>query len=81
MDISLTPNNEKFLQNKIAEGIYNSISEAVNAMLNVAITGQCISQERLDALKADIQKGIDEFDAGQYSEGLAFFDDLIAEYE
>jgi len=47
MEISLSPSNEQFLQNKIAEGIYKSINEAINATLNIAISGACISQERL----------------------------------
>lgn len=45
MDISLSPGNEQFLQNKIAEGIYKSINEAINATLNIAISGSCIRQE------------------------------------
>lgn len=81
MDISLSPSNEQFLQNKIAEGIYKSINEAINATLNIAISGGCISKERLDMLNADLQKGIDDYEAGRYSEGTEFFDELIAEYE
>ena len=32
MDISLSPDNEKFLQSQIAAGIYNSINEAVGRL-------------------------------------------------
>lgn len=81
MDISLSPSNERFLQNKIAEGIYKSIDEAINGTLNIAISGCCVPQERIDMLNADLQKGIDDYNAGRYSEGTDFFDELIEEYE
>ena len=74
MDISLSPSNERFLQNKIAEGIYKSINEAINATLNIAISGCCVPQERIDMLNADLQ---DDYNAGRYSEGTDFFDELI----
>ena len=59
MDISLTPNIERILRNKVAEGIYNSLNEAINVTLGIALNGSCISQEELDKLNKDIQ--IDNF--------------------
>ena len=35
MDISLSPDNEKFIQKQIADGIYASINEAINAAINL----------------------------------------------
>ena len=63
MDISLTPNIERILRNKVAEGIYNSLNEAINITLGIALNGSCISQEELDKLNKDIQIGIDAADA------------------
>ena len=63
MDISLTPNIERILRNKVAEGIYNSLNEAINVTLGIALNGSCISQEELDKLNKDIQIGIDAADA------------------
>ena len=63
MDISLTPNIERILRNKVAEGIYNSLNEAINVTLGIALNGSCISQEELDKLNKDIQIGIDATDA------------------
>ena len=59
MDISLTPNIERLLRNKVAEGVYNSLNEAINVTLSIALNGSCISQEELDNLNKDIQMGID----------------------
>ena len=63
MDISLTPNIERILRNKVAEGIYNSLNEAINITLGIALNGSCISQEELDKLNKDIKIGIDAADA------------------
>jgi len=38
MDISLTPKVERFLRIKVAEGIYDSLNEAINATLNIVLT-------------------------------------------
>ena len=81
MEISLTPNVERLLRLKIAEGLYDSLEEAINGTLSIALTGKYFSQEKIDELKAEIQKGIDDYDAGRYSEGLDFMDEIIAEYE
>lgn len=81
MDISLSPSNEQFLQKKIAEGIYKSINEAINATLNIAISGNCVSQESMDMLNNDLEKGINDFESGRYTEGTDFYDELIAEYK
>ncbi len=81
MDIILAPNIERLLRMKVAEGLYDSLNEAVNATLNIALNKGCISKEQLEALNADIQEGIDDIEAGRYTEGLDFFDELIADYE
>lgn len=32
-------------------------------------------------LNADLQKGVEDYNEGRYSEGTEFFDELIEEYE
>lgn len=81
MEISLTPNVERLLRLKVAEGFYDSLNEAINGTLTIALTGKCISQERIDELNAEIQKGIDEADAGNLSDAFEFLDELKARYE
>ena len=58
MDISLSPSVERLLRLKIAEGMYDSLSEAINSTIYIALSGQNLPQEQLDMLNADIQKGI-----------------------
>lgn len=81
MDISLTPSNEMFLRNKIAEGIYDSINEAINATLNIAISGSCADKERLDMLNEDIQKGIDDYNTGKFMNADTAYNKIMKKYE
>ena len=81
MDISLSPNIERFLRIKVAEGLYDSINEAINATLSKILTNECISQEELDMLNADIQKGIDDANLGNLSNAFNFLEELNKKYE
>lgn len=76
MDISLTPGIERFLRIKVAEGLYDSINEAINATLSIAINKECISQEDIVKLNAEIQVGIDDADNGNLSDAFVFLDEL-----
>lgn len=78
MDISLTPNIERILRNKVAEGIYNSLNEAINVTLGIALNGSCISQEELDNLNKDIQIGIDAADAKDLYDAQEFLKEISA---
>lgn len=78
MDISLTPNIERILRNKVAEGIYNSLNEAINVTLGIALNGSCISQEELDKLNKDIQVGIDAANAKDLYDAQEFLKEISA---
>ncbi len=81
MEISLSPNIERFLRIKIAEGLYDSLNEAINKTLKIALSKECISKEELDMLNADIQAGIDDANNGRLSDAFDFFDGLKQQYE
>lgn len=81
MDISLSPDNEKFLQSQIAAGIYNSINEAINATISIAISQIEIAPEEITNLKRDIAIGMDDIKAGRVHDCMEFMDGLIAKYE
>ena len=81
MDISLSPDNEKFIQNQIAAGIYNSLNEAINATISIAISQVIDSKSKLDLLNAEIQRGIDDYNEGRYLDGELAFKKLMAKYE
>ena len=61
----------------LAAGIYKSFDDAVNAFVSKFV----ISQERIDAFNAEIQKGEEDILAGRYSDADEFFQELIAKYD
>lgn len=81
MDISLSPNNEKFLKSQIAAGIYESINEAINATLSIAISQIEISPDEINNLKKDIAKGVEDIENGRVHDCIEFMDGLITKYE
>lgn len=81
MDISLTPNIERVLRIKVAEGLYDSLNEAINATLNMALAKETLSVAELDMLNADIQVGIEDANSGKVSPAFEFLDELKNRYE
>ena len=81
MDILLSPANEKFLQSQIAAGIYNSINEAINATLSIAISHVEISPEEITNLRQDIAEGMADIKSGRLDDCIEFMDERIAKYE
>lgn len=79
MDISLSPSNEKFIQNQIAAGIYNSINEAVNETISIAISQISLPVDEINILKQEIADGLDDIATGHVTDGIAFMDELINE--
>lgn len=57
MNISLTPTLEKFVQDKVASGLYNSVSEVIREALRMMASKDKISQERIVQLNKDIEEG------------------------
>lgn len=80
-NISLSPDVKNFLQNQVASGVYKSISDAINANINILIVQTSMAKKRKDVINAEIKKGLDDTKAGKVSDGLTFIDELIAKYE
>ena len=59
MIISLTPELEKFVQDKVASGRYHSASEVIREGLRLLEEQELIREVRLAALREEIQKGLD----------------------
>lgn len=65
MNISLTPQLENFVKQKVSTGMYNSVSEVIREALRLLEEKEVLKAMKLEALKADIQDGIDSLDSGQ----------------
>lgn len=68
MNVSLTPELETMIHNKVQSGLYNSASEVVREALRLLEEQDRIKEMRLEDLRREIQKGLDEVKAGRYTE-------------
>lgn len=78
MNISLTPTLEKFVQDKVASGFYNSVSEVIREALRLLASKEGISQERLVQLNKDIEDGWND---NVVLDGSSAMENLIKKYE
>lgn len=59
MNVSLTPELEQYVQEKVASGMYYSASEVIREGLRLLREREQIQQIRLQELRQDIQAGLD----------------------
>ncbi len=78
MNISLTPTLEKFVQDKVASGLYNSVSEVIREALRLLASKDSISQGRIAQLNRDIEEGWNDT---AILEGHSAMQKLIKKYE
>ncbi len=80
MNVSLTPELEKIVSFKVESGLYNSASEVVREGLRLLQQRDQMREMKLDALRTEIQKGIDDLEAGRNRDGgevMAEFKDRL----
>lgn len=65
MNISLTPELESYVKQKVAEGMYSSVSEVMREALRLLEERDALKAMKLESLRRDIQEGIDELDRGE----------------
>lgn len=71
MNISLNPNLEKFIHQKIEEGYYNSASEVVRDALRLLIEKETLFKQQVDKLNQDIALGLTQLAEGKGIEGFS----------
>lgn len=65
MNVSLTPQLESYIKQKVDAGMYTSVSEVVREALRLLEERDAIKEMKLAALRRDIQDGVDELDRGE----------------
>ncbi len=68
MNISLTATLENYLKQKVESGMYHSTSEVVREALRLLEDQDTMKSVKLNALRKDIQAGIDSLDNGEGKE-------------
>ena len=76
MNVSLTPELEKWVQSKVESGFYGSSSEVVRDALRLLHQFESERIRKLDELRSDIQVGLEQLRAGK---GREFDDSLVEE--
>ena len=69
MNVSLTPELERFIRQKVDSGFYTSSSEVVREALRLLEEQDRLKAWKLDELRKAIQEGIDSLERG---EGVPF---------
>ena len=67
MNVSLTPELEELVSEKVKSGLYNSASEVVREGLRLLREQDELRHLRLDALRRDVQIGLEQAEQGQVS--------------
>lgn len=73
MNVSLTPELEKYVQEKVKSGKYLSASEVVREALRLLQEQDQIRQLRLEKLRSEIALGIEQLDRGEGIDGKEVF--------
>ncbi|MBC7899537.1 MAG: type II toxin-antitoxin system ParD family antitoxin [Saprospiraceae bacterium] len=69
MNVSLTPELERIISYKVESGMYNSASEVVREGLRLLQQRDEFRQMKLDNLRKEVQKGVDDLEAGRFRDG------------
>lgn len=65
MNISLTPELEKYVQEKVASGFYTSASEVIRESLRLMHNYDDLQKQRTDQLNQMIEIGLTELKSGK----------------
>jgi antitoxin ParD1/3/4 len=76
VNISLTPELEQLVKDKVSSGKYNSVSEVMGEALRLLEERDRIRDQRLAELKAKIQVGIEELERGEGIDGEEVFAEI-----
>ena len=71
MKVSLTPELERRIAEKVESGLYASASEVVREGLRLLFETDALQHRQLAQLRADIQAGLDQADGGELLDGAA----------
>ena len=66
MNISITPELEKFVHSKVSSGMYQSASELFREALRLLAERDELRKKRLEKLNQEIQVGLDQAKLGKF---------------
>jgi antitoxin ParD1/3/4 len=81
MNVSLTPDLERLVQEKVTSGLYSSANEVVREALRLLQERDELRRIRLDDLRKEIAIGLAEADRGELLDGEQVMAELRLELE
>lgn len=78
MNISLTPEQQKFVAERLQSGRYHTAAEVVREGLRLLMDRERLEQQKLDVLREEIRRGIEAADRGELVDGEQVFAELQA---
>ena len=76
MNISLSPDLEKYIHNKIDSGLFSSASEVIQESLRLMHTYDDVQSQRIKQLNQAIDIGLDDLAAGKTISGTESYQRL-----
>ena len=67
---------ENIITQKVKGGLYNSASEVVREGLRLLQERDALREAKLASLRAEVQMGIDDLEAGRHRDGRAVMADI-----
>ena len=77
MNVSLTPELEALIQERVRSGRYTSASEVVREALRLLEDRDELRRLRLAELRSQVAAGLDSLDRGQARDGDAVIDEIL----
>jgi antitoxin ParD1/3/4 len=78
MNISLTPELEQYVNDKVKSGLYHSASEVIRDGLRLLREQDEVHKLRLKILREEIAIGLEQADRGELLDGAEVFEKLRA---
>jgi antitoxin ParD1/3/4 len=78
MNVSVGPEFEEYVRAKVESGDYASVSEVVRDGLRLMREKEQLFEARLQSLRGEIQKGIDQIERGESRDGETVMAELKA---
>jgi antitoxin ParD1/3/4 len=81
MNVSLTPELSKLVEDKVASGLYTSASEVIREALRLLAENDRLREARVDELRAQVAKGLASANSGKLKDGQATMSRLRAKLD
>lgn len=76
MNVNLTPELEKLVQEKVASGLYNNQSEVVREALRLLAEQDRLREAHLVRLRAALASGLEQADRGELLDGPKVLEEM-----